>query len=101
MCRCSRNKVENVDFSFASIQNKNTPELKKYKQMIQKKDDEILSLSDYHHYGFYCEATGLQTSRGNGKHWNMHVVHIKSHNEEVRNKFKNRIRQWTTAVPPS
>ena len=61
--------------------------------MIQKKYDDILSLSDKSLYVFYNEATGFLASRGNGKHSNMHIVHIIIRDQEVGSKFRIRIRQ--------
>ena len=41
---------------------------KKMMRMIQRKVNDILSLSDKHMYILYHEATGLKASRGKVKH---------------------------------
>ena len=41
---------------------------KKVILMIQKKDNDMLSLSEKSLFVFYHEETGFQTSRGKGKH---------------------------------
>ena len=69
--------------------------------MIQSKDNDILSLLDKHLSVFYHEATGLQYSIKKEKHWNVHIIHIRSRDEEVRKKFRIINRQWSTTVPMS
>ena len=60
---------------------------------------DILSLSDKQLYVFYHEVNGFQTSWGKGKHWDIHILHIRSRDKNIRKKFRIRIRQWVTAVP--
>ena len=60
--------------------------------MVEKKDNDILSLSDKSLYIFYHEAKGFKSSRRNGKQLNMHIIHIRIRDQEVGKKFRIRIR---------
>ena len=65
---------------------------KKLIMMIQKKDD-ILSLPEKSLYVFYHEVTGFLASRGNGKHSNKRIFHIRIRDQDVGRKFRIRISQ--------
>ena len=59
--------------------------------MLKNKYNDIQSMSDEYLYILYHEETGFLTSRGRGKHWNLHIIHIRSHDEEFRKKLESEL----------